>query len=113
MLGLHQVYVLTSLSTTQTRALPASSLMLRRVRLDSRLVHRVRAITKSRPRMALPEFVARSVAVCSTLRLPPHADSSCSEHALRSDEKNIERSVPNRVYPGVFHRPSRVLQPIC
>src|SRR5262249_6363578 len=69
MLGLHQLYALTSLSTTQTRALPASSLMLRRVRLDSRLVHRVRAITKSRPRMALPEFVARSVAVCSTLRL--------------------------------------------
>src|ERR1700745_2607551 len=52
MLGLHQLYVLTSLSTTQTRALAASSLMLRRVRLDSRLVHRVRAITKSRPRMA-------------------------------------------------------------
>src|SRR6516164_6016697 len=60
MLGLHQVYALTSLSTTQTRALAASSLMLRRARLDSRLVHRVGAITKSRPRMALSEFVARS-----------------------------------------------------
>src|SRR6516225_4128139 len=57
MLGLHQVYALTSLSTM---ALAASSLMLRRARLDSRLVHRVRAITKSRPRMALSEFVARS-----------------------------------------------------
>src|SRR5215471_14722599 len=60
MLGPHQVYVLTSLSTTQTRALAASSLMLRRVRLDSRPVHRIRAISKSRPRMALSEFVARS-----------------------------------------------------
>src|SRR5215831_14235027 len=63
MLGLPQLYVLTSLSTTQTRALAASSLMLRRVRLDSRLVHRVRANTKSKPLMALSEFVARSVAV--------------------------------------------------
>src|SRR5262249_39724973 len=60
MLGLHQLYVLTSLSTTQARALAASSLMLRRARLDSRLVHRVRAITKSRPRMAFSEFEARS-----------------------------------------------------
>ena len=41
MLGLHQLYDLTSLSTTQTRALRASSSMLRRVRLDSRLVPRV------------------------------------------------------------------------
>src|SRR5215472_9799442 len=63
MLGLHQVYALTSLSTTQTRALAASSLMLRRVRLDSRPVHRIRAITKSRPRMAFSEFVARTAAV--------------------------------------------------
>src|SRR5262249_11414427 len=60
MLGLLQVYVLTSLSMTQTRALAASSLMLRRARLDSRLVHRERAITKSRPRMALSELVGRS-----------------------------------------------------
>lgn len=58
--GPSQVYALTSLAMTQTRALAASSLMLRRARLDSRLVHRVRAITKSRPRMALLEFVARS-----------------------------------------------------
>src|SRR5215467_14507021 len=63
MLGLHQVYGLTSLSTTQTRALAASSLMLRRVHLDSRPVHRIRANTKSKPLMALSEFVARSVAV--------------------------------------------------
>src|SRR5262245_31095173 len=63
MLGPHHLYVLTSLSTTQTRALAASSSMRRRVRLDSRPVHRVRAISKPRPRMALSEFVARSVAV--------------------------------------------------
>src|SRR6266478_2588463 len=63
MLGLHQLYDLTSLSTTQTRALRASSLMLPRVRLDSRLVPRVRAMSRSRPRMELSEFVARSVAV--------------------------------------------------
>ena len=62
MLGLHQVCDLTSLSTTQTRALRASSLMLRRVRLDSRLVPKVRAMSRSRPRMELSEFVARSVA---------------------------------------------------
>ena len=35
-------------------------MMLRRVRLDSRPVHRIRAITKSRPHLALSEFVARS-----------------------------------------------------
>src|SRR5262245_58806008 len=62
MLGPHHLYVLTSLFTTQTRALAASSLMLRRARLDSRPVHRVRAMSKSRPRMALSEFVARSAA---------------------------------------------------
>jgi len=62
MLGLHQLYDLTSLSTTQTRALRASSSMLRRVRLDSRLVPRVGAMFRSRPRMELSAFVARSLA---------------------------------------------------
>src|SRR5262249_43775548 len=63
MLGLHQLYDSTSLSTTPTRALRASSSMLRRVRLDSRRVPRVRAMSRSRRRMELSEFGARNVAV--------------------------------------------------
>src|SRR5262249_58199872 len=81
MLGPHQLYVLTSLSTTQTRALAALSLMLRRVRLDSRPVHRVRAMSKSRPPLALSEFVARSAA-------NPRRQATCSSgpgtHAIRA-----------------------------
>src|SRR5262245_50986347 len=68
MLGLRQASALTSLSTTQTRALRASSSMPQRVPLDSRLVPRVRAMSRSRPRMALSEFEGRPLGLnCATL----------------------------------------------
>src|SRR5215813_13547494 len=90
---------LDKLSTTQTRALAASSLMLRRARLDSRLVHRVGAITKSRPRMAPSEFVARSDAEGDVLAMLEGSGAYTHPGWTRTPRRGTNGSVQHHTNP--------------
>src|SRR6516162_7117777 len=75
MLGLHQVYALTS------------------------LVHRVGAITKSRPRMALSEFVARSDAEGDVIALLEGSGAYTHPGWTRTPRRGTNGSVQQHTNP--------------